>query len=212
MGFLSRLLVPRGVRRAAHPMRTVKRAATPRAVKRAQRLASPIDNAVYSLERSVSTVIRHPVPTARKKKGRAASQTTRVDTSWIATTVQKTVTAMSLIDVQIEARGEASGNHPVANMFAGLSTVEQEALLAALEEHKHVIKEKLDRQVVETISNAGPEDRQVLVGKLADRTLDVSVGARYEAIVLLENLLGDRYVPLELRDERARTETEFFST
>jgi hypothetical protein len=34
MGFLSRLLVPRGVRRATHPVRTVKRAATPKVVKR----------------------------------------------------------------------------------------------------------------------------------------------------------------------------------
>ncbi len=30
MGFLSRLLVPRGVRRAMHPVRAVKRAATQR--------------------------------------------------------------------------------------------------------------------------------------------------------------------------------------
>jgi hypothetical protein len=35
MGFLSRLLVPRGVRRAVHPVRTVKRAATPKVVKKA---------------------------------------------------------------------------------------------------------------------------------------------------------------------------------
>jgi len=37
MGFLPRLLVPRGVRRAMHPVRTVKRAATPKVVKKAGR-------------------------------------------------------------------------------------------------------------------------------------------------------------------------------
>lgn len=58
MGFLSRLLVPRSVRRAAHPVRTVKRAATPKAVKKVQRSMHPIDNAVYSVERSVSTSLR----------------------------------------------------------------------------------------------------------------------------------------------------------
>jgi hypothetical protein len=37
VGFFSRLLVPRSVRRAMHPVRTAKRAVTPKAVKRAQR-------------------------------------------------------------------------------------------------------------------------------------------------------------------------------
>jgi hypothetical protein len=55
MGFLSRMLVPRGVRRAAHPVRGVKRAVTPKVVKRARRALSPVDNAVYSLERKLNT-------------------------------------------------------------------------------------------------------------------------------------------------------------
>jgi hypothetical protein len=36
MGFLRRRLVPRSVRRATHPVRTLKRAATPKSVRRAQ--------------------------------------------------------------------------------------------------------------------------------------------------------------------------------
>ena len=58
MGFFSRLLVPRSVRRAMHPGRAVKRAVTPKVVKRASRVLHPIDNAVYSMERSAATAIR----------------------------------------------------------------------------------------------------------------------------------------------------------
>jgi hypothetical protein len=61
VGFLSRLLIPRGVRRATHPVRTVKRAVTPKPVKKVQRAMHPIDNAIYSVERSVSTSIRNGV-------------------------------------------------------------------------------------------------------------------------------------------------------
>lgn len=58
VGFFSRLLVPRSVRRAMHPGRAVKRAVTPRAVKRASQALHPIDNAVYSVQRSAATAIR----------------------------------------------------------------------------------------------------------------------------------------------------------
>ena len=51
MGFLSRLLVPRSVRRAVHPVRAVKRAATPKVVKKATRAMHPLDSAVYGAER-----------------------------------------------------------------------------------------------------------------------------------------------------------------
>lgn len=66
MGFLSRLLVPRSVRRAMHPGRAVKRAVTPKAVKRARRAMHPIDNAKYSVERSIATSLR-----SGKRKGKA---------------------------------------------------------------------------------------------------------------------------------------------
>ena len=64
VGFFSRLFVPRRVRRAMHPGRAVKRAVTPKAVKRARRALHPIDNAVYSMERSAATAIR----SGRKRK------------------------------------------------------------------------------------------------------------------------------------------------
>lgn len=66
MGFFSRLLVPRGVRRAMHPGRTVKRAVTPKAVKKASRAMHPIDNTVYTMQRSVARSIR----SGRKGKAR----------------------------------------------------------------------------------------------------------------------------------------------
>jgi hypothetical protein len=58
MGFLSRLLIPRSVRRAMHPGRAVKRAVTPKAVKKARRAMHPIDNVQYSIERSIATSLR----------------------------------------------------------------------------------------------------------------------------------------------------------
>ena len=66
MGFFSRLLVPRSVRRAMHPGRAVKRAVTPKVVKKARRAVHPVDNAVYSVQRSVAASIRSgPKPKAR---------------------------------------------------------------------------------------------------------------------------------------------------
>jgi hypothetical protein len=55
MGFFSRLFIPRSVRRAVHPGRAVKRAVTPKAVKRARRAMHPVSNAVYGVERSLNT-------------------------------------------------------------------------------------------------------------------------------------------------------------
>jgi hypothetical protein len=45
MGFFSRLFVPRSVRRAVHPGRGVRRAVTPKAVKRLQRATHPTHQA-----------------------------------------------------------------------------------------------------------------------------------------------------------------------
>src|SRR6266849_1887554 len=67
MGFWSRLLVPRSVRRAMHPGRAVKRAVTPKVVKKARRAMHPIDNLQYSVERSIATSLR----SGRKKKRRS---------------------------------------------------------------------------------------------------------------------------------------------
>ncbi|MGN6608534.1 MAG: hypothetical protein ACTHMS_16185 [Jatrophihabitans sp.] len=55
MGFLSRMLVPRSVRRAVHPVRTAKSAVTPKSVKQVRRALHPVDNAVYSMQRSLNT-------------------------------------------------------------------------------------------------------------------------------------------------------------
>jgi hypothetical protein len=67
MGFVPRLLVPRSVRRAMHPVRTVKRAATPKIVSKAERAMHPVDNAIYSAERSAVTSLR----SGRKKRAKA---------------------------------------------------------------------------------------------------------------------------------------------
>jgi hypothetical protein len=69
MGFLSRLLVPRRVRRAMHPARTVRRAATPKSVKKARRPLHPVDNVVYCAERQVITSLR----SGRKRRRKSPS-------------------------------------------------------------------------------------------------------------------------------------------
>jgi hypothetical protein len=66
VGFFSRLFVPRSVRRAVHPGRAVKRAVTPKAVKKVSRALHPVDNAVYSMQRSAATAIR----SGGRKKGK----------------------------------------------------------------------------------------------------------------------------------------------
>lgn len=62
MGFLSRTFIPRGVRKAAHPVRTVKssakKAVTPKSVKKVQRALNPLDSLQYGLERKATTAIR----------------------------------------------------------------------------------------------------------------------------------------------------------
>ena len=85
MGFLSRMFVPRGVRRAMHPTRTVKSALTPKSVKRARRALHPISNATYSLERSLTTkrrrspapVYRHGSCPVKHRSGKAAARCRR---------------------------------------------------------------------------------------------------------------------------------------
>lgn len=69
VGFLSRLLVPRSVRRAVHPVRTVKRAVTPKMVKQAQRSLHPVDSIVYGAERQVITALRSG--RKRRRNGRS---------------------------------------------------------------------------------------------------------------------------------------------
>lgn len=90
MGFLSRMLVPRSVRRAAHPVRLARRSLTPRPVKRATRALNPVSNAVYGLERSIGSsgkatratkpkapVYRHGTCTANHRSPEAAAKCSR---------------------------------------------------------------------------------------------------------------------------------------
>jgi tRNA C32,U32 (ribose-2'-O)-methylase TrmJ len=55
VSFLTRLLIPRSVRRAMHPGRAVKRAVTARTIKRASHAMHPLSNAIYDVERSLNT-------------------------------------------------------------------------------------------------------------------------------------------------------------
>ena len=84
MGFLTRLLIPRSVRRAVHPTRAVKRALTPTSVKRARRVPHPHDNAAYGVARSLNTkkpqrkpFYRHETCTIRHRTPEAAAKCRR---------------------------------------------------------------------------------------------------------------------------------------
>jgi hypothetical protein len=61
VGFLSRMFVPRGIRRAMHPTRAVRRAVTPKVVRKATRALHPLDNAAYAVTRSLNTKPRRRV-------------------------------------------------------------------------------------------------------------------------------------------------------
>jgi hypothetical protein len=70
MGFLSRLFIPRGVRRALHPVRSAKRAVrkavVPKSVRRVTYAASQIANPVsalkyHAIERPLTTALPAPV-------------------------------------------------------------------------------------------------------------------------------------------------------
>lgn len=70
MGFFTRRLIPRKVRRLAHPVRAVKRAVTPKPVKKALRAVStvrnPVRSAGYAVERAVFSKPKPaPKPTYR---------------------------------------------------------------------------------------------------------------------------------------------------
>ncbi len=70
MGMLTRMLIPRGVRRAVHPARAVRRAVTPRTVRQVRRSLNPIDNAVYGVQRSLNTKPRVRRSGRRRSGGR----------------------------------------------------------------------------------------------------------------------------------------------
>lgn len=76
MGFLTRLLVPRPVRRAMHPVSTAKWALTPRPVRVVRHAMHPVDAALYQLERSARArrlVYRHGAcPVKHRSYGAAA--------------------------------------------------------------------------------------------------------------------------------------------
>lgn len=59
MGFITRRLIPRKVRRLAHPVRAAKRAIYPKPLKQAINIVSifrnPVSSGVYAVERSVFT-------------------------------------------------------------------------------------------------------------------------------------------------------------
>jgi hypothetical protein len=62
VGFISRRVIPRKVRRAMHPARTAKNALTPRPVKKVLRvsraISNPVSSASYAIERSLATKVR----------------------------------------------------------------------------------------------------------------------------------------------------------
>lgn len=69
MGLSRRMFVPRSARRAVRPVRTVKRAVTPKPIKKVQRAVHPVDNAVYGLQRSLDTKPRPATGSPRYQHG-----------------------------------------------------------------------------------------------------------------------------------------------
>lgn len=55
MGFIPRMLVPRDIRHAVHPVRTTKSALTPKTIKQLRHAASRFDSMRYDAERRLTT-------------------------------------------------------------------------------------------------------------------------------------------------------------
>lgn len=89
LGFLSRLLIPRSVRRATHPVRTARRAVTPRPVKKVQRAMHPLDSAVYSVERSISTSIRNGSRASKVPRATPGIWPARFTQAWLRANVPR---------------------------------------------------------------------------------------------------------------------------
>ena len=86
MGFLTRIFIPRSVRRAVHPGRAVKRAVTPRSIKRVRHAMHPVSNATYGVTRSLNTkrrtaskspVFHHGTCTVNHRSAEAAARCNR---------------------------------------------------------------------------------------------------------------------------------------
>lgn len=79
MGILTRLLIPRGIRRAAHPGRAIKRAVTPKVVEKARRALSPLDNAAYGVARKLNTKPRRRSPAPSYRHGTCSVKHRSID-------------------------------------------------------------------------------------------------------------------------------------
>jgi hypothetical protein len=70
MGIVKRLLIPRGVRRATHPVRTARRAVTPRPIKKLSRTAFVVTNPLGAIEGAFENAV---VDALRPSRGRRRS-------------------------------------------------------------------------------------------------------------------------------------------
>jgi hypothetical protein len=79
MGVLTRLLVPRSVRRAAHPVRTARRAVTPKPIKKIKRSVYVATNPLGALEGAAENAVVGALRSKphRSKKTRTSSSTSR---------------------------------------------------------------------------------------------------------------------------------------
>lgn len=75
MGIVTRLLVPRTVRRAANPVRTARRAVTPRPIKRAQRVAFTITSPFGAMEGALENAVVDALQPRRRRSVRHQSST-----------------------------------------------------------------------------------------------------------------------------------------
>src|SRR2546421_3145996 len=70
MGIVSRLLVPRSVRRAMHPVRTTRRAITPRPIKQARRAVFVATNPLEALEGAAENMVVDALRPKRRRRPR----------------------------------------------------------------------------------------------------------------------------------------------
>lgn len=168
MGILTRLLVPRTVRRAAHPVRTARRAVTPKPIKRARRTlyvaTNPFGAAEGALENAVVDALR---PRRRRPATRRGSS------------------APARSTVEREARFRDAGR--AAAVFEAASTLHEGSVVSprplkapnppAVDEGQ--VRRQLERNLLEGIGLFKREERKALRA-LAARTAASEVARELE--------------------------------
>jgi hypothetical protein len=116
MGVIKRLLVPRKVRRAAHPVRTARRAVTPKPIKKIKRSVYVATNPVGALGNAAENAAVHAL--RPKQRGGKSRSTAGSGTSRHSGTKSESVRKSGVRSRQSSVSGEVRATRPFTSQVA----------------------------------------------------------------------------------------------